>query len=144
MVDLTTDQIAIRNLCIKLQGYIASASMTKGSEDLIETSMKLVCNTLIDVNRIANALEERNKLDQIVSVVQGLELRAVDAAQKPAVFIYKNHKGEVEPREVKDWKIEWIEAPGFNYDAGWFISGTDTKRNAHRSFRIDERMRPIG
>src|SRR5690349_17264278 len=99
MADLTTDQIAIRNLCIKLQGFMGATAQTKGQEDGIETAMKLLCNTLIDVNRIANALEERNRLDSIQSAVAGLERRATEVVKRIS-FIYTNHRGETEEREV--------------------------------------------
>lgn len=51
-------------------------------------------------------------------------------------FTYRNHRGEVEEREVDVDSVEFIRDPGFNYQPGWFISGIDQSRMQRRSFAL--------
>jgi uncharacterized protein YbjQ (UPF0145 family) len=51
------DQQMIRNVAIKLMGVLAADAQTKTHEDLIEEAVKVGANALIDLNRIADALE---------------------------------------------------------------------------------------
>jgi hypothetical protein len=53
-----------------------------------------------------------------------------------AVFVYKNHKGIVETRRVSQVRLELISNPGYGYQPGWFLSGYDEARKAHRSFAL--------
>lgn len=51
-------------------------------------------------------------------------------------FEYKNHRGEVTQREIIPDALEWINAPGFYYQPGWFLSGFDCDKQARRSFAL--------
>lgn len=60
-------------------------------------------------------------------------------------FEYTNYKGETEERDVDVTSIDYISNPGFGYEPGWFLTGRDRERNgAVRSFRLDQRMAPLG
>lgn len=56
-------------------------------------------------------------------------------------FWYLNYKGRLDYRTVEiNQPGHYIEAPGFNYAPGWFVSGYDLDRPdtpAYRSFSLD-------
>lgn len=58
-------------------------------------------------------------------------------------FIYTNYKNETEERDIDVLSFDFLSKPGFGYQPGWFITGIDREKKATRSFRIDERMRPL-
>lgn len=59
-------------------------------------------------------------------------------------FEYKNHRGEVTQREIILDALEWINAPGFYYQPGWFLSGFDCDKQARRSFALCNIILPEG
>lgn len=57
-------------------------------------------------------------------------------APKPIQFTYRNHRGEIEVRNVVPDSLEWVKNPGYDYQPGWFISGQDLDKKARRSFAL--------
>lgn len=55
----------------------------------------------------------------------------------PVAFDYLNHKGETRRRRITPDAIEFLAAPSFGYQPGWFLSGHDLDKNARRSFKLD-------
>lgn len=53
-----------------------------------------------------------------------------------STFRYKNYKGEIKPRRVYVSSVDYIVAPGHNYESGWFITGFDLDKKARRSFAL--------
>lgn len=56
-----------------------------------------------------------------------------------ATFMYRNHRGQIEERHVKDASIIYDYAihPEFGYmQPGWYLHGLDVERNAYRSFAL--------
>lgn len=62
-------------------------------------------------------------------------------------FIYKNHKGEVKPREIIPQGIEYGIAPGQDH-AAWLLWGVDIEKNEQRAFvlnhikNFDDELKP--
>lgn len=57
------------------------------------------------------------------------------------VFEYTNHEGKVATRTVVGGRIHWLDAPGWGYAPGWFLTGNCLDRMATRSFAFTN-MRP--
>jgi len=55
---------------------------------------------------------------------------------KPVKFKYLNYLGEAHERTVTPDTIELLMDPGFNHQPGWFLSGWDHDKEAHRSFAL--------
>lgn len=51
-------------------------------------------------------------------------------------FKYRNYKGSVGYRTIEVQSLDWIAAPGFDYQPGWFISGIDEEKKVRRSFAL--------
>lgn len=52
-------------------------------------------------------------------------------------FQYRNHRQEINERDVTLDSIEFLEKPGYGYEPGWFIQGYDHDRSARRSFKFE-------
>jgi len=52
----------------------------------------------------------------------------------PIQFNYLNHRGEKALRTVTPLSVEYIAAPGFNYQPGWFLNGFCHDRQQTRTF----------
>ncbi len=52
-------------------------------------------------------------------------------------FRYTNHRGETADREIIVESLDYLRAPGFDYEPGWFITGFDGEKNVRRSFSLD-------
>lgn len=63
-------------------------------------------------------------------------LNEVAPETKPLVFTYRNHRGELRQRQIIPDSLEWLSAPGFGYQPGWFLSGRDIGKDARRSFAL--------
>lgn len=59
-----------------------------------------------------------------------------------SVFVYTNHKGVTSTRKVAVDSVEFITAPGFNYQPGWFISGICQDKQERRSFALSHIKMP--
>jgi len=60
-------------------------------------------------------------------------------------FWYLNHNGKRAQRTVLVDSLEFLVAPGFGYQPGWFLSGWDCDKKARRSFalsRVEESGEP--
>ncbi len=60
------------------------------------------------------------------------------------LFKYKNHRGEISVRNLEVDAVEFLPAPGFGYQPGWFISGLDLDKSARRSFALSHIIFPEG
>lgn len=50
-------------------------------------------------------------------------------------FLYKNHRGEVAQRTCMAHSLQYLVAPGYGYQPGWFITG-DVEGKGTRSFAL--------
>lgn len=63
-------------------------------------------------------------------------------------FEYKNHRGQIEVRDVDviTLAFDFISHPNFGYQPGWFIGGWDYSRgrtgNVYRSFMLNNVILP--
>lgn len=51
-------------------------------------------------------------------------------------FRYLNHHGKMALRTVDVDSVDFQLHPGLGYQSGWFISGFDHDKQAHRSFAL--------
>lgn len=59
-----------------------------------------------------------------------------------ASFLYKNHRGEIAGRTVTVHGLDYMVAPSFGYDPGWFLTGYCHDRKALRSFALNNMILP--
>lgn len=52
-------------------------------------------------------------------------------------FLYENHRGEREERDVVPLQLIWAKQPGFGYPPGLFLFAFDKERNANRTFSLN-------
>lgn len=52
-------------------------------------------------------------------------------------FQYRNHRQEINQRDVTVHSIQHLTAPGYGYEPGWFLIGFDHDRSAMRSFKFE-------
>lgn len=52
-------------------------------------------------------------------------------------FKYRNHRGDINERDVTLWNIAYHPKPGWGYEPGWFLNGYDHDRSARRSFKFE-------
>ena len=57
-------------------------------------------------------------------------------------FQYLNYQGKQTTRTVTPDAIEYIAAPGYGYEPGWFLSGFDHDKKARRSFQLNNIITP--
>lgn len=57
-------------------------------------------------------------------------------------FGYTNHHGKTANRRVIPDALEYIQAPGFGYPPGWFLSGMCLDKNERRSFALSNMTLP--
>lgn len=58
-------------------------------------------------------------------------------------FSYRNHRQEVNERDVTLLSIMYLEKPGYGYEPGWFLVGYDHDRADERVFKF-ENIIPAG
>lgn len=61
---------------------------------------------------------------------------------KTITFNYLNHRGARSERTVDVETVEFIRAPGYGYQSGWFVSGFDHDKMARRSFALSHILMP--
>lgn len=59
-------------------------------------------------------------------------------------FYYKNHRGSIEERTIDVESLDWLSAPDYDYQPGWFITGRCHDRDAIRSFALTHIILPVG
>lgn len=57
-------------------------------------------------------------------------------------FNYKNHRGVVAERHVRNPRLQFEYKPGFGYQPGWFLHGFDLDKQAPRSFALSHIILP--
>ena len=59
-------------------------------------------------------------------------------------FTYKNHRGEIAERTVRQAILEHHSSPGHGYAPGWFITGLCLDKGERRSFALTNIIIPEG